>query len=297
MKNIHFKKNTRSFFEGWYLKHNNGEKTIAFIPGINFDKDGKPDAFIQIITDKNSYVANYSSNDFYAAKKKFDVKIGDSSFNKDGINININLPDFKCSGKIEYGKFTPLKYDIMGPFCILPNLECSHGILSLAHVINGSLSINGQETNFDNGYGYIEKDWGRSFPKEYTWLHFRESGSLNSVMVSVADIPFMGRTFKGLIAVVYENGKQYRLATYNGGRIVENSDGGLVIKKRRYLLKIFFSNEKGHALKAPVAGEMNRTVFERLSGQMKIEFYKGNKCIFERASNRASYEKVLNDSI
>ena len=180
----------------------------------------------------------------------------------------------------------------MGPFCLVPKMECNHGILSLVHKLSGSLNINGEEINFDDGYGYIEKDWGRSFPKTYTWLHFKEDGGENTVVVSTADIPFLIRTFKGLIAVVYENGKEYRLATYNGGRIIKCNNNEIVIKKRKYLLKIFVSDCVGQPLKAPVLGDMARIIKEKLTCAMKVEFYKGKKCIFKRESNRASFENV-----
>lgn len=292
MKNIHYKKNTRSFFEGWYLKHDNGKDTVAFIPGINFDKNGKADAFIQIITGDNSYMVNYDFKDVFILKKKFDIKIGGNSFSEEGIDINITAHGFICFGKINYGKFTELNYNMMGPFCIIPNLECNHGILSLAHTLSGKLNLNGKEINFDNGYGYIEKDWGRSFPKAYTWLHFKEKESFNSVMLSIANIPFMGKSFKGHIAVVYENGIQYRFATYNFSRIKQNSDNGIILKKGKYLLKVFILDSTGQPLKAPKAGEMTRIIFERAACNMDIEFYKGKRCVFKK-SGRASYEKVI----
>jgi len=44
-----------AFFEGWYFKHQKGEDTISFIPGINIDSKGNRSAFIQVITNRNSY--------------------------------------------------------------------------------------------------------------------------------------------------------------------------------------------------------------------------------------------------
>lgn len=34
---------------------------------------------------------------------------------------------------------------------------------------DGSITINNKNIAFDNGVGYIEKDWGSSFPKSYIW--------------------------------------------------------------------------------------------------------------------------------
>lgn len=340
MRNIHYSKKTRSFFEGWYLKHDNGKNSIAFIPSVHFDKNCIAKAFIQIITESGSYTADFEFKDFFAAKKKFEIKIGNNKFSESGISVDINLPRFTCRGKIYYGRFTPLKYNIMGPFSIVPKMECNHGILSLTHRLSGSLNINGKEIDFNNGYGYIERDWGKSFPKTYTWLHFKEDGSENTISVSIADIPFLKMNFRGLIAVVYENGKEYRLATYNGGKVIYKrkfigiyglrlpfcvsrvrevhsvhvktatvarlcrdfpfakyalkniSDDEIIIKKRKYVLKIFPDCSEGQPLKAPVLGDMARTIKENIACLVKVEFYKGKKCIFKRISNRTSFERV-----
>ena len=52
----------------------------------------------------------------------------------------------------------------MGPFSYLSFMECYHGILSMKHSLEGTLSWNGQLIDFTNGIGYLEKDWGSSFP-------------------------------------------------------------------------------------------------------------------------------------
>ena len=54
-------------------------------------------------------------------------------------------------------------------FIYLSFLECNHAIISLRHHITGSLKVNNQKFQII-GDGYIEKDWGRSFPQDYLWL-------------------------------------------------------------------------------------------------------------------------------
>ena len=66
----------------------------------------------------------------------------------------------------------------MGPFSFVPFMECYHGIISMDHSIIGELSIKGKKVDFTSGRGYIEKDWGHSFPIGYVWMqsnHFSES--------------------------------------------------------------------------------------------------------------------------
>jgi len=40
MNNFHGETKRRSYFEGWYLKHQNAERTVAVIPAFHLDKKG-----------------------------------------------------------------------------------------------------------------------------------------------------------------------------------------------------------------------------------------------------------------
>ncbi len=120
MNKIKFYTKKKNFFEGWYFKHQKGEDTISFIPGINIDSKGNRSAFIQVITNRNSYNINYSFSKFIVYKDKLRIKIGDSIFSSKGIEIHIKDEGLTIDGKIEYDLLTPVKYDIMGPFSFIP---------------------------------------------------------------------------------------------------------------------------------------------------------------------------------
>jgi len=70
-------------------------------------------------------------------------------------------------------------------------MECNHIILSMKNKANGFININNQKIKFKNNIGYIEKEWGSSFPKTYIWCqgnNFKKSNT--SFMLSIANIPF-----------------------------------------------------------------------------------------------------------
>lgn len=292
MRNHHIKKNSKEFFEGWYFKHQAKGHTIAFIPGIHIPKRGKAFVFVQIITNNKSYFVKYPYKAFYADKKKLHVKIGNNKFSKEGIVIDINTPKLKIKGIACYGKLTPIEYDIMGPFSIIPNMECNHGVISLHHSILGYFKINDFLIDLNNGIGYIEKDWGSSFPKSYTWLQCNDFRDKTSIMISIAHIPFYGLTFQGLIAIVYYKGKEYRFATYNGGKVIYASDREILIKKGPYALKATIARGKGFPLQAPYLGDMSRTIHERPSCLVKFTLYNKGHKIFQKQSRHASFEYV-----
>ena len=58
----------------------------------------------------------------------------------------------------------------MGWYSFVPFMECNHGIVSVNHDLYGEISVNGNVIDFNNGKGYIEKDWGVSFPEAWIWI-------------------------------------------------------------------------------------------------------------------------------
>ncbi|MEG0378764.1 MAG: tocopherol cyclase family protein, partial [Eubacterium sp.] len=263
MSDYHINTKKTSFFEGWYFKNQTNKATIAFIPSINIDADGKKRAFIQIITDTQSFQAEYPYSTVYMDPENFLIKIGTSSFSLKGISLDIEIEHLKIQGDLSYRDCVPLKYDIMGPFSVIPFMECNHGVLSLSHEINGTLLINEKNLVFDQGIGYIEKDWGHSFPKTYLWTQCNVFDTDQaSIMVSIADIPFLGTTFRGCIGVVYYRGVEYRLATYKRVKILKCDSTGVILRQGEDRLEITFLAGGGHSLLAPDAGTMSRTIHE-----------------------------------
>lgn len=264
----------KEFFDGYYYKHQKGDNTIAFIPGISSDSK-----FIQVITNDKSYHVPFKDN------------LGGNIFSKEGIKVNINYKDLSIKGNIKYSNLTPIKYDIMGFFKYFP-MECSHGVISVHHTLDGSLTLNGKEIDFTNGVGYIEKDSGTSFPKSYLWVQCNDFKPKCSIMVSIADIPFYGLNFKGCICIVHYLGKEYRLATYLGVKIVGYNDHRLILKQGNYRLDVNIIKREGHSLYAPNVGKMSRTIHETPACKANFKFYIKNKLLFNLNSDNASFEFV-----
>lgn len=293
MSSFHGKDKRKNYFEGWYFKHQNADNTIAFIPGINIDSLGNKSAFIQVITNKSSYNINYPFSKFATNVDKLSVKVGDNIFSSEGIEIHIKEDNLNIEGNIEYGELTPIKYDIMGPFSVIPFMECNHGIISMKHELRGQLTINGEVLNLHHGIGYIERDWGISFPESYLWTQCNDfKGEECSIMASIADIPFGGINFKGCICVVYYKGCQYRLATYNGVKIVEYDSRTLILKRGKLKLHIELTNENPQKLLAPNKGHMSRIIHENAACTARFRFYIKGRLVFDVNSNNCSFEYV-----
>lgn len=284
----------RNFFEGWYFRHQTDGHSVSFIPGISFDENGKKSAFVQVITDRMSACVDYPYTEFEVSSNRLGIRIGKNIFTKRGVKIDLSTQELNCKGTLKYGALSPLKSDIMGPFRFLPFMECNHGVISMGHSLNGSLELNGDCIDFSGGKGYIEKDWGRSFPQNYLWAQCnRFPKDPCSIMASIADIPFAGLHFKGCICVVRYRAHEYRLATYRGVRIIRCDPSGIILKQQDLVLNACFSPENSQKLFAPKTGGMTRIIRENAACRARFRFYRDNRQLFDLQSEEAGFEYVM----
>lgn len=293
----------QSYFEGWYFKNTNNQEGISFIPGININ-DNKKKAFIQVITDDSSYFIDYNIDDFKFNFEPFYIQIGDNIFSKNGIHIDIkdDTKNLRINGDIKYSNSKNINTDflnpnIMGPFSYIPFMECNHAILSMKNTADGLININNNKMNFNNSIGYIEKDWGCSFPKSYIWCqgnNFQKSNA--SFMISIADVPFKLFTFKGFICDLIIDKNEYKFTTYNNAKLLEydvsNNFLNIILKKGSYYLNIKSEYNTGLKLSAPVKGKMEKDIFESISTSITVTLKRNNVVIFSDTSKNCGLEIV-----
>ena len=281
------------YFQGWYVKHQNGEKTVAFIVGFQIDGNGRRSAFVQVVTDEGSCCVPFAFEEFAAAPGEFAVRVGDNVFAERGCRVNLHGAGMEICGELRYGAMARLRGDIMGPFAHVPRMECSHGVVSLRHRVDGSLWINGEQVDFTDGTGYIESDAGRSFPRCYAWVQCNRFGERDaSVMASVAHIPYGPLQFTGCIAAVWLDGREYRLATYRGVKVLRCDSRKIELEQRGLRLVVEAEAAQAHALAAPQRGAMSRTIHESPACGAAFRFYDGRRTLFEEYSTGASCEFV-----
>ena len=283
-----------NYFEGWYLKHQKESNTITFIPGVNIDSKGNKLAFIQVVTNNDSYFINYLYPEFNVSSERLCINIGNSTFSDTGIEVHIEEKDLVIKGNIKYGDIVRLDRNIMGPFAVFSSkMQCNHEIISLRHRLSGEIKVNEEIFNFDGGVGYIEKDWGSSFPKKYSWVQcndFRDRTC--SVFATIADIPFMGRSFNGCICVVYYEGMEYKLCTYNGVKVLKNNSTGMILKRGKYRLEVEIMDENPQRLLAPINGHMSKVIHEHSGCKAIFKFFADDKLEFNLQSNNCNFEFV-----
>lgn len=293
----------KNYFEGWYFKNTNNKSGISFIPGININENNKK-AFIQVITDDSSYFVNYDINDFEYNFDPFYIKVKNNIFSRDGINIDIfdEIQNLKVKGNIKYLntkniKVTTISPNIMGPFSYIPFMECNHAIISMKNNTKGLININNNQIDFNNGIGYIEKDWGCSFPKSYIWCQGNNFENTEaSFMLAIAIIPFKIFQFKGVICTLIVNNKEYKFTTYNNSKLIENEINNkfinITLKKGNYYLNVKSTYNNGLKLLAPVKGKMQKNILENICSKITINLKYKYKLIFSDTSNNCGLEIV-----
>ena len=223
------------YFEGWYFKQQARDgSSLALIPALHIDGRGRSSASLQVISDQGSWWLEYPGNALERASGAFQMKLGGGGYGRGGLRIEEKRDGLDLRGAIQFGPFTPLGSDIMGPFRFVPGMECRHGVVSMCHTLTGALSLNGRAIDFTGGAGYIETDRGRSFPSAYLWTQCLWAAGRGSIMLSIATIPLAAGSFTGCICAVIHKGREYRLATYRGCRVERWSGRGALVRQGKY---------------------------------------------------------------
>lgn len=280
----------KDYFYGWYMKCQSDTQTLAVIPAVH-QAGRKRTCSIQVITEKGVWTVTFPGKVFRRSGEQ--LVIGNNRFGARGMKLEIKTSEMTIKGKVVFGPRLPLKYDIMGPFALVPFLECRHHVWSMEHSVSGTMYVNGEKYLFRNGRGYWEGDEGRSFPREYLWTQCCFPGG--SLMLSVADIPIAGFHFTGIISVVLWKGKEYRLATYLGARAVRKEDKMVRIVQGDLELEARLLEDNGRPLKAPTKGDMVRTIHENVACRAFYRFRKGGRTVIAFETDKAAFEYEYTD--
>jgi len=290
-----------NYYEGWYNKvvDKNTKYSYTFIPTIAINRKSKSSqAFIQILngqTGRMHYIRHQLKKFESLSNTEFAIRIDKCYFSTKGFILDIDRDDMKIKGNIKYSnpilwQRSFLQPNVMGILNYIPLLETYHGIVSMNHTLTGSLDINDIIIDFTNGKGYVEKDWGSSFPEGYIWAqtnHFSEPEL--SMVLSVALVPLFGLKIKGFFCVIWHKGTFYKFTTYTNARVrfLEISEEiiRLLIEDRRYFADITIdkSNIKFTKLRAPKLGDMSFDIIETLNSRIKVHLYdkRNHKVILE----------------
>jgi hypothetical protein len=284
---FHSGERRRPYFEGWYFKQASEDTSFAAIPGVFLGGDADT-AFVQLIfgAPPQSFFIRYPISEFRCAPRRFEITIGSNFFSMDRVLLDIG--EIGLTAELAYTGHVSLKTSlcsptIMGPFAYLPGMQCSHGVLSLHHRVNGVVELGGRRIEFRDADGYIEKDWGREFPQSWVWMQANRPGA--ALMCAIASIPYAGVKFTGLICTLQCGGTQYRFATYNGAKTLRvAADGGRVeaeLARCAWRLRVFAQSEAMGVLMAPAPTGMTREIAESITARCDVLLTRRGSVVYE----------------
>lgn len=298
------------YFEGWYYKITDTHLAFACIVGIAKNEQ-EQHAFIQTIDTltKTTHYYRFGMDEVVIVENPFTIQIGKNSFSNE--QLFLQLSDLQAD--IKMSDFTPLQTtayapSIMGPFAYVKKMQCVHSIISLQHSIKGTLNYGDRKITV-SGIGYIEKDRGVSFPKEYIWVQSNSSEIENSCFfLSIAHIPILKTSFTGCICVFMVGQKQYRFASYLGVRIHQiemtqqknHKEVNITLVQFSYRIELKIRQFQAYPLLAPESGVMEPKVFESLDGEVDVLLYHRGRLVcdvhFKQAGSELRFESESHSS-
>ncbi len=296
----------RNYFEGWYFKLIDAgmDNAVAVIPGVAYGNSAADrHAFVQVLDALNckTYYIRYDLSDFKYNDSLFEIRIGANYFSGSEIELNISDKQLKLNGRLAFCNIVPFpktifKPGIMGPFSYVPFMECHHGIVNMHHRIEGRLTLTGRDIDLNGGYGYIEKDWGSSFPEVWVWLQSNHFGNDDvTLMFSAAKIPWLGRSFMGFISFIRIRREITIFATYNRSRITglnyDNNCLVISLQGRRSKMRIEARHSDGGILKAPKNGLMYGEILESITAEVRVTLFDNHgRVIYEGTGTHTGLE-------
>lgn len=277
---------TSQYFEGWYYKIVDPAipLAIAIIPGVSMVNKEDSHAFIQVIDGikcKTEY-HRFTLESFEASKGSLNIRIGENNFS-DKL-LMLDLPNLRCDLTCTKWTQLPIKWNrpgIMGWYSYMPTMQCYHGLGSMHHQWSGLLQIDQRDKVLSNAMGYVEKDWGSSFPRSWIWCQcntFDTEDDL-SIFMSVAHIPWKKKFFIGFLGAIYWNGKIEVFATYTGAkRQTQLNEESVTVtySQGNKRLKIIAHRAEGADLRSPIEGEMRGKVNESIQATIDVEYMDGS---------------------
>jgi hypothetical protein len=159
--------------------------------------------------------------------------------------------------------------------------------------VEGAFKTDHLEYQF-NGIGYMEKNGGCKFPKQWLWLQTNHFQTYNASL-TLAKADLIGNC-SGFFCVLNIDGDEFRFATYNGFTIdYQYYDNiiKLIIQKDGIYLIIAVKWTEGNFIVAPIAkAKMAKEIEESLTSTLTLSLYRGNEMIFHDTAVNVACENL-----
>lgn len=298
---------SKNNFENWYFKlvDGNKEKTLDILIEMHSTKQGK-EAYIQVMGNAIHEVICVHYPIESIRSEETEIQIGENVLGLEQITLNIKKEDFHLKGELILSHHKQLKQSLwvpglMGPYKYLPFLESYHEVLSLEHTLMGSLWINENKIVFDEGKGYIEKDWGKATPNVWLWAqcnHFKRKDV--ALMIGVARLPIFFDYYTCFSIPIYYKDRVEIFSNYNGGHLSKlyryKGYVHLIITQKSKILDIKIYGSDENSCTASKSSHMIRDVYACDTAKIEVLITENGQTVFEEVGTLCELEMGGNTS-
>jgi hypothetical protein len=255
------------YFEGWFQKVYSKKHKSSFIIIYGYATRNSYDTFgfIQVlIPNENIKILYFPKSEISCDPNRHIIRMGNNMLtteliriNSSNLNIHLNLSN---NQPIQTFK------NSMGYTYFIPNLPCYHSVMNSSHVVAGKIFYNDVRYTLDNEIGYLEKNWGTSFPETYFWLHAVDPTDRQvSLLFSRAEIKWLGQKFIKHIGHFHFDGKEIDLRDlkhFSYSSFMPSPENQILrITSKAISLEISILYRKKVKFKGPKEGQLSRDIY------------------------------------
>lgn len=264
------------FFEGWFQKvfstqHN---ASFLFIYGYATRNSNDKFGFLQVLIPNQTPEIVYFPKDEVSCDVDHHIfRMGNNMFTTESIRVSTS--DLGIDLKLLNTHPVRSFKNSMGYTYYIPNLPCYHSVLNISQTVSGEIQHKGQCYVLDNEMGYLEKNWGASFPERYFWVHAVDPNDPGvSLLFSRAEIMWLGKTFIKHVGHLRFDGNQIdlrELKNFTFSNIINSPENQTIqIRSVSVQLDIAIKFGTNVLFQGPKGGELSRVIGHQTDAQIEV---------------------------
>lgn len=281
-----------NYFEGWFQKIYSAEHNASFIIIYGYATQNSIESFgfIQLLLpDGEPRFLYFHKNEVSCDPTRHVFKMGRQILSTEAICIQCN--DINIQLNLLGNKPIRTLKNSMGYTYFVPGLPCYHAVLNPSHQVSGTIQAGQHHYSLDRATGYLEKNWGNSFPKSYFWMHAVDP--LNpkiSMLFSRAEIKWMGYNFIRHVGYFNNDGSALDLRLFKDFQLrtaaAEQNQRLLRLGTKEVQLEVGIKHGKKVMFKGPANGNLSRTIPHHADAQVEVSLNQnGNPRTFRLKGN------------
>jgi tocopherol cyclase len=270
------------YFEGWFQKVYSAEHKLSFIIIYGYATRHSHDTFgfIQVhIPHQEPVLMHFPKDEVFCDPAQHLVRMGKHTLSAKEIAINTEEMGINLS-MMDNEPIRTFK-NSMGYSYVIPNLPCYHSVLNKAHAVSGEIRNIQKSYSFVNEIGYLEKNWGTSFPEKYLWLHAVDPKDPEvSLLFSQAEIVWLGRKFTRHVGHLHYDGKVLDLRKLKKCVVsisnISSHNQLIRISSTSIQLELLIALDQKILFKGPQDGVLSRDILHHTDARMDVSLTHGS---------------------